>query len=80
MDNKNGKLFVVKHSKGRKFMPRKVDQNTFGRRICLDWGSLCACPCLLAATGDLLRKGGILLIMGEGKGPISTGDGRREGT
>jgi len=47
MDNKHRKLFVIKQSKGCKFMP-KMQQNMFGGQAWNRWVSLCTSPDPLA--------------------------------
>jgi len=68
MDNKHGKLFVIKQSKGCIFM-HKMYQNTFG-----GWappgtaGGECALPRPSRDEGLLMRGRGLLLRGTEGRG------------
>ena len=57
MNNKHGKSFVIKHSKGCTFMP-KMHQNTFGGLRPDPLGELTCSPDSLAAMGGLVLKRG----------------------
>ena len=58
MDNKHRKLFVIKRSKGCKFMP-KMHQKYVWRpgSTWTRWGSLCALPDSVAAMGAYIKEG-----------------------
>jgi len=68
VDNKHGKLFVIKQTKKCKFMHTKV---RLAAGLRLDPQGDCVPPDLLAAMGGLLRRGGR-----EAEGATSKGDGR----
>jgi len=69
MDNKRKKLFVIKQSEERKFMP-KMQQNVFGgRALPGPAGGVYALPRLPSRNGGLLVRGCMEPEAWERKGP-----------